>query len=120
MGKLEEIAITKLTTASAVDMKTSGSVTLYTVPIDKSAYITNVIIRNTSASIAGGTDYGFTNWKQAIDLSSLSASGLDYIVLDGNNTKFTKLSAGTPFQIAINVGASGSYTATIDVFGYLV
>jgi len=120
MADLRENAITLLSSTPAVDMKTAASTTLYTVPIAKVAYITHVVIRDPSASMAGGTDYDFTNWKQTVDLSSLTTLGTDYIVLDGNNTKFTEQVAAATFQITVNTGTTAACTAVIDVFGYLV
>ena len=111
--------IARLATVTGVDMKTGGSTTLFTVPIGKTAYITHVVIREPSASLAGGTDYDFTGWKQTVDLSSMTTPGTDYIVLDGNNTKFTDLAAAATFQITVNTGSSAACTATIDVFGFL-
>lgn len=119
MGYLRENAITLLESTSGVDMKTAASTTLFTVPPGKTAYITHVVVREPSASLAGGTDYDFTNWKQTVDLSSLTTANTDYIVLDGNNVKYTDLSAGTDFQITVNTGSTLNATATIDVFGYL-
>lgn len=100
-------------------MKTATATTLYTVPTGKTAYITHVVIRDPSASMAGGTDYDFTTWKQTVDLSSLTTANTDYIVLDCNNTKYTKQVAGTAFQITVVTGTIAACTATIDVFGFL-
>ena len=111
--------IARLATVTGVDMKTGGSTTLFTGPIGKTGYITHVVIRETSASLAGGTDYDFTGWKQTVNLSSMTTLGTDYIVLDGNNTKFTDLAAAAAFQITVNTGSSAACTATIDVFGFL-
>lgn len=119
MADLKEKGIALLNSISSVDMKTATSVTLYNVPADKVARIAFVVIRDTSASLAGGTDYDFTNWKQTVDLSSMTTSGTDYIVLDGNNTKYAELGNSATFQITINTGSSAASTATIDVFGYI-
>lgn len=120
MASLNENAITKLSSTSAVDMKTAAATTLYTVPTGKIAYISHVVIRDPSASMAGGTEYDFTTWKQNVDLSSLTTANTDYIVLDCNNTKYTEQVAGTAFQITVVTGSTAACTATIDVFGYLV
>jgi len=120
MGYLRENAITLLESTSGVDMKTVASTTLFTVPVGKVAYITHVVVRDTSASLAGGTDYDFTQWRQTVDLSSMTTLGTDYIALDGNNVKYQELAAGTAFQITVNTGSAAAATATIDVFGYLV
>jgi hypothetical protein len=120
MADLREHAITLLESTGSVDMKTAASTTLLTVPAGKVAYITHVVIRDPSASMAGGTDYDFTQWKQTVDLSSLTTANTDYIVLDGENTKYQELAAGTAFQITVNTGTTAACTTTIDVFGYLV
>lgn len=113
------LALTLLSTTSAVDMKTAASTTLYTVPTGFVGRISHVVIRDPSASMAGGTSYSFTQWKQTVDLSSLTTLATDYIVLDSNNTKFQELAAATAFQITVTTGTTAACTATIDVFGYL-
>ena len=118
MSALVENAISRLITVAGQDMKTGGATTLLTVPTGKTCYITHVVIREPSASMAGGTDYDFTGWKQTVDLSSLTTLNTDYIVLDGNNTKFTDLAAAATFQITVNTGTTAACTASIDVFGF--
>ena len=119
MSALNENSITRLITVAGQDMKTAGATTLYTVPVGKTAYITHIVIREPSASMAGGTDYDFTNWKQTVSLASLTTLSTDYIVLDGNNTKYTDLAASTAFQITVNTGTTAACTVSIDVFGFL-
>ena len=119
MGYLRENAITLLESTSGVDMKTAASTTLFTVPVGKVAYITQVVVRDPSASLAGGTDYDFTQWRQTVDLSSMTTANTDYFVLDGNNVKYQELAASTAFQITVNTGSTAAATAVIDVFGYL-
>jgi hypothetical protein len=120
MTELNEIGLALLSTTSGVDMENGASATtLYTVPPGKVAYISGVLIRDPSASMAGGTDYDFTNWRQTVDLSSLTTLDTDYILLDGNNVKYTELAAAATFQITVNTGASVACTATISVIGML-
>lgn len=119
MASLKEHSVAHLAVKTDVDMKTAAATTLYTVPIGKVAYITHIMIRDPSASMAGGTDYDFTQWKQAVDLSSLTTANTDYIVLDGENTKYQELAAGTAFQITVNTGTTAACTATIVVLGFL-
>lgn len=125
MADLKEKGIALLSSTSGVDMKTATSVTLYNVPADKVARITHVVIRDPSASMAGGTDYDFTNWRQTVTLATLTTSGTDYMVITGDhittgiNVKYTELANSATFQITINSGTSAACTATIDVFGYL-
>lgn len=126
MADLKEKGIALLSSTSSVDMKTAASTTLFNVPADKIAYITTVVIRDPSASMAGGTDFDFTEWKQNVNLSSLTTSGTDYIVLyggailDGDPIKYKEQANSAAFQITVATGTSASCTATIDVFGYLV
>jgi len=120
MADLKEKGIALLASLSGVDMKTAAATTLYNVPADKIARIAFVVIRDASDSLAGGTDYDFTNWKQTVDLSSLTTAGTDYIMLDGNNTKYAELGNSATFQITVVTGSTAACTATIDVFGYLV
>jgi hypothetical protein len=100
-------------------MKTVAATTLYTVPSGKVAYITAIVIRDPSASMAGGTDYDILQWKQTVDLSSLTTLATDYIVLDGENTKYQEVAAATALTITVVTGSTAACTATIDVFGYL-
>lgn len=119
MPALNEVGLARLITVSGQDMKTGGATTLFTGPVGKTTYITHIMVREPSASMAGGTDYDFTGWKQTVDLSSLTTLSTDYIMLDGNNTKFTKLSASAAFQITVNTGTTAACTVSIDIFGFL-
>lgn len=120
MAALKEKAITLLGSLAGVDMKTVASTTIFTTPSDKVTRIESVVVRDTSASLAGGTSYSFTNFRQTVDLSSLTTLATDYIVLDGNNAKYTENAAATAFQITVTTGSTAACTATIDVFGYVV
>ena len=120
MPALNTKAFTLLSTTTGVDMKTATSTTLYTVPTGKICYIATIVIRDTSASLAGGTEYDFTNFRQNVDLSSMTTLATDYIILDGNNTKYTENVAAAAIQITVVTGSTAACTATIDLFGYLV
>jgi hypothetical protein len=115
-------AFAKLATVTAGMQAADGKTDLYTVPTGKSAVITHVIIRNPTASLAGGTDFDLGDganadtWKTAIDLSGLTAT-TDAIIID-LNTKFTVFDAGDVFGIKPVTGATADADATIDVFGY--
>jgi hypothetical protein len=101
-------------------MQTVAATEIYRVPYNKVAYITAVVIRDPSASMAGGDDYDILQWRQTVDLSSLTTLNTDYIVLDGEDTKYQEIAASTSVTITVVSGTSASCTATIDVFGYLV
>ena len=126
MSDLLEGAIARLATVTGVDMKTVGKSTLYTVPTGKTLYVTHVVIREPSASMAGGTDYDIgtgasaDTWRQTINLSSMTTSGTDYMVIAGADvTKYTDNAAAAVFGIYVNTGTTLACTATIDVFGFL-
>lgn len=119
MAASEEYTICKLATVSGVDMKTAGANTLYTVPPGKSFIPIMVMVRSPSGSLAGGTEYDFTNWKQNVDLSGMTAVTDSYPITD-DNAKHTPLTAGSNFQVTVVTGATNPATATFDVFGYLV
>lgn len=112
-------ALNKWTT-TGVDMKTAGSTTLVAVPAGKTFYPVMIVIRDTTASLAGGTDYDFTGWRQSVDLSGMTTTGTSYRVLYAtDNTSYTENAASSNFQITVSTGASAAGTATIDVFGFL-
>ena len=125
MANAKEKTIALLNSTTAVDMKTAQQNDLYAVPADKKAIITHVVIHTTSASLAGGTDYDLgtgascDTWKQTNDLSSLTTSGTDVIVIT-YATKYTICAASSVFGIYVNTGSTAACTATIDVFGYLI
>lgn len=118
MTDQKTVALSLLGSVAGVDMKTSASTTLFTVPPGKTAVISHVIVRNPSASLAGGTSYSFTNWRQTVDLSAMTGGATRYFEIDANNANYAILTAGTNFQITVTTGASAAGTATIDVFGY--
>jgi len=121
MPSLKDKAITLLGSLASVNMQTAGGAqTIFTVPPSKVARIMFVVIRDPSATLAGGTDYDFTNWRQTVDLSGMTGGATNYRVLTvTDNSSFVELAAGTAFQITPSTGSSGAATATIDVFGYL-
>lgn len=120
MAALKEKGLALLSTTTGVNMQNAaGATTLYTVPTGKVARISHVVVRDISATLAGGTDYDFTQWRQTVDLSAMTTANTDYRVINGNDTKYQELAAATAFQITPSTGSTGAATATIDVFGYL-
>jgi len=127
MAGLIENAITKVATVTGVDMKTAAKTTLYTVPTGKVFYPMAVVIRDPSASMAGGSDYDIgtgantDTWRQAVTLVSLTTLGTDFMVIRGADvTKYEECAAADAFGIKVITGTTAACTATIDVFGYLV
>lgn len=120
MAALKENAITRMSTTTGVDMKTAASTALFTVPPGKTFYVESVVVRGNSASLAGGTSYGFTSWRSGIDLSGMTVTTGFRRLLSIDNTTYTAIAAGTVFYFIVTTGATAAGTATIDVFGYLV
>jgi hypothetical protein len=126
MTALNENALTKVASIAGVDMKTAGKTALYTVPPGKIFIPVLVVVRNPSATLAGGTEHDFgtgedaDTWRQAVDLSSLTAP-TDYMAIAGADvTKYAVCGAGSVFGIKVITGATDAATATVEVFGYLV
>ncbi len=126
MTALNKNAITRLSTTTGVDMQTVQKNTLLTIPTGKTAYVTSVVIREPSASLAGGTDYDFgtganaDTWRQTVNLSSMTTADTDYMVISGADvTKYTDNAAAAVFGIKPITGSTGVATATIDCFGFL-
>ena len=126
MAGLQEYSICKISTVSGVDMKTAGETTLYSVPAGKTFIPFGVVVRNNTASLAGGTDYDFgaasgaSTWLQSVDLSGMTATTTARWLLSVTNTGYTPIPGGTAFVVKVTTGATLAGTATIDVFGYLV
>lgn len=120
MANLNENAITKLSTTTGVDMKTAASTLIYTVPTGKTLIISHVTVRTPSATLAGGTSYGVTNFRAGVDLSSMTTATTDSMTIRGADvTKYTVSVAGTAIYFVVTTGSTGAATAVIDLFGYL-
>jgi len=112
--------ISKLSTTTGVNMQTAGGAqTLHTGKHGKTTHISKVVIRNVSATLAGGTDYDFTGFRQNVDLSSMtSPSGKSRELIPTDNTDYTELAEDIAFQITPTTGSTGAATAVIEVWGY--
>ena len=124
MSRLNENSVTLLASAE-VDLQNGDAKTLvYTVPVGKTMVPVAVVIRSPSGSLAGGTDFDIGSganadtWKQAVDLSSMTAV-TDYMVITSESVKYTLEAAASEFGIKPITGATADVTATMDIFGYL-
>jgi hypothetical protein len=109
-----------LATVSGVDVKTAASTALYVVPAGKTLRITGITVRDTSASLAGGTSYSVTNWRQTFSLAALTTANTGYILVTGADlAQYTEIAAGTTVNFTVTTGATAAGTATIDLMGYL-
>lgn len=120
---MKQTGIALLGSALADLQNGDGKTILYTVPPGKKAIITQCVVRQPDASLAAGTDFDFGDgasadtWKNTVDLSSMTATS-DYMVVEGNNAKYTVLDAGDEFGVIPVTGATADAQGTIDVFGY--
>lgn len=112
--------------SATIDAKTAATTTIFTTPIGKVTRISHIVVRDPTASMAAGTDYkfgtGFRN-NTAVDLSSLTTAGTDYIVLQnataaGNDQKCTEIAAGVAVALTVTTGSAAACNATFDIFGY--
>jgi len=119
MPSLKEKAVTLLGSAS-VNMKTAAATTIFTVPIGKVCRITNVVVRDASASLAGGTSYSITNWRAAFSLAALTTANTGYIVVRGADlAQYDEIATGVAVQITVTTGSTLAATDTFEIFGYL-
>ncbi len=109
-----------LSTTTGVDMKTAAATTLYTVPTGKVCRVTGITVRDTTASLAGGTSYTITNWRATFSLAALTTAGTGYITVGGADlAQYIETAAGVAIQLTVTTGATAAGTATIDLHGYL-
>lgn len=120
MSLLTDKGIALLASKASVNMQNgAGATTLFTTPLGKTTHIAFVVVRNVSATLAGGTDYDFTSWRQTVDLSGFtSVTNIYRVLFATDNTSYTDLASGTAFQITPSTGSTGAATATIDIYGY--
>jgi ethanolamine utilization microcompartment shell protein EutL len=122
--RLRQNSLCLVATVTGVDMKTAGKTILYTAPVGDTFYAYAVCVRETSASLAGGTEYDFgtgancDTWVQNVDLSAMTTPGTDVRWIPAGTTKYTDCAASSDFGIKVITGSTAACTATIDVFGF--
>lgn len=117
---LKEKAISLLSTTELVDMKTAASTALFTVPTGKVARIFMVRVCDATASLAGGTSYSVTNWRQTFSLANLITANTGYIDVYGADvTQYTEVAAAAIIYLTVTTGSTLASTATIHLFGTL-
>lgn len=117
--------VKRLSTTTGVNLNTTGVTPLYTVPVGKSARITQVVFTVTSASspvgepeigvgVAAGED-DILRSEPIIDLSTVDDSWVSIIT-----GKARKASAGAVINLGIDTAlTSGSLVVDVDLIGYL-
>lgn len=120
--RLEECSIGLLASATVNLQNADPKSTVYTVPTGKKAIVTEVVIRNPTASLADGTSFSIGDgasadtWKTSVSLTTLTAT-TDCIVIAPPTAKFTVFDAGDAFGILPVTGATANADATMMVFG---
>jgi len=124
MANLKDNAISVLATGAAGMQTADGKTTLYTVPAGKKAVVTHVMVRQPTASLAGGTSFSFGDganadtWKTAVSLASMTGTD-DYFFVTKNDAVVSAVfDAGDAFGVKPVTGATADANATIDVLGY--
>ncbi|HQR40958.1 MAG TPA: hypothetical protein PLF26_21425 [Blastocatellia bacterium] len=102
-----------------MDMKTAASTTIYTTPLGKVTRISHAVIRDPSASLAGGTSYTITGLRAAFSLNGITTANTGFCVVRAADlTEQAEIAAGTAVQLTVTTGSTAACTATIDIFGY--
>lgn len=129
MAGLRSNAVGRLATVAGVSLNIATKQTLYTVPTGKTAVVTEVIVRQPSATAAAldasfGGNAAANDFRSAVQFDNLVATTDAISVRPDPGTGATPVPgpseiypAGTAF--GIDVGTTGAVTVTIDVFGFL-
>jgi len=118
MARLKDKAISLLGSAT-IDMKTAATTTIFTTDVGKVTRITHVVVRDATASLAGGTSYSITNFRATFSLANLITSGTGYLVIQATDlTQYTETAAATAIQLTVTTGSTLAANATLDCFGY--
>jgi len=101
-----------------------GKQDIYTIPAGKKMIPVFLVIKEPTASLAGGTDFdtgdgvACTTWLQAVNLADLIAA-TQFRVISSDNVTYTIFDAGDVFGIIPVTGATLDADAKADLFGYL-
>lgn len=118
MPRLKDKAISLLGSAT-IDMKTAATTTIFTTEAGKVTRIAFVVVRDPTASLAGGTSYSITNFRQTFSLAGLTGGATKYYVIQATDlTEWTETAASTAIQLTVTTGSTAAANATLDVFGY--
>lgn len=118
MPFLSDKSITLLGSAT-IDMKTAATTTIYTTPVGKVTRVVAIVVRDATASLAGGTSYSITNWRQTFSLANLVTANTGYVHVYGADlAQYTEIAASTAVQLTVTTGSTAAANATIDVWGY--
>lgn len=120
MPALKDKAASLLGSAT-IDMKTAASTTIFTTPAGKVTYISHAVVRDPTASLAGGTSYTITGLRAAFSLANVTDDLTGYCVVRAADlAEQTEVAASTAVQLTVTTGSTAAANATIDVFGHTV
>ena len=121
--------ILKLATVGSIDLKTQASTNLFTVPTGKTLFVTDIIIRITTAdtfstpvSMEVGKTAGFDEWMAATELTGLDTAE-EFISLASlaNGSIRQTFAAAEVLALNITTGAGATtLTGEATVFGFLI
>jgi hypothetical protein len=105
--------------SAAINMQSAATTTIYTTPVGKVTRISHAVVRDPSASLAGGTSYTITGLRAAFSLATLTTANTGFIVVRAADlTEQLRVAAATAVQLTVTTGSTAAASATIDVFGY--
>lgn len=118
MARLKDNAITLLG-SNTIDMKTAATTTIFTTEAGKVTRITQVVVRDPTASLAGGTSYTINGFLATFSLAHVTTASTGCAVLTpAITTQTLEVAASTAVQLTVTTGSTAAANATIDVFGY--
>lgn len=105
--------------SATIDMKTAATTTIFTTAVGKVTRITCAVVRDATASLAGGTSYTITSLRATFSLANLTTASTGYIVVRQSDlAEQVEVAATTAVQLTVTTGSTAAANATIDVFGY--
>ena len=105
--------------SATIDMKTAATTTICLAPAGKVTRIVFVVVRDPTASLAGGTSYSITNFRSAFSLAGLTGGATKYMIVQATDlTEYTEFAANAVIQLTVGTGSTAVANATVDVFGY--
>lgn len=105
--------------SATIDMKTAASTTIYTTPTGKVTRVVCAVVRDPTASLAGGTSYTITGLRATFSLAGVTTANTGLcVVRSADLTEQTEVAASTAVQLTVTTGSTAAANATIDVFGF--
>lgn len=107
--------------SATIDMKTAAATTIYTTPAGKVTRIHFAVVRDPTASLAGGTSYTITGLRAAFSLAGVTTANTGAcVVRSADLVEQLEVAASTAVQLTVTTGSTAAANATIDIFGTTV